>query len=219
MVSHSTIANGPGRYPAAAALEAFRKQLLAFVEFTDEEWALFAEPLYLRRLKKKEPFVSAGKVCTEIGFVTEGSLRFFFVKDGVEISSYFCFNQELVTSYGSFLRKMPSTSSIEAIEDTTLVILSCDALKQLMANERLILKLERMGRLIAEYLICCYEERVSTFLTQSPEERYEHLIAHTPDLLQRIPQHQIAAYLGVTPVSLSRIRGRIARRQQDARVT
>lgn len=204
-------------YPDPNQLAAFRNQLTAFVQFTDDEWSLFAEPLYLRRLKKKDALVQLGSVCTEIGFVLSGSVRFFFEKDGVEISSYFCFGQDLVSAYASFLRQRPSAQGIEAMEDTTLIILSYDALQALLRDERLILKLERMGRLIAEYLICCYEERVSSFLTQSAEERYEHLLTHAPDLLQRIPQHQIAAYLGVTPVSLSRIRGRIVRRHEAAR--
>ena len=203
--------------PDHSQLAAFRKQLSAFVDFSDDEWELFAQPLYLRRIQKKEPFISAGNVCSEIGFVLSGSLRFFFVKDGLEISSYFCFGHDLVSSYGSFLKRQPSAMGIEAMEETLLIILSNDALTQLMLDDRLILKLERMGRRIAEYLICCYEERVSSFVTQSAEERYAYLLAHTPDLLQRIPQHQIAAYLGVTPVSLSRIRGRIRRRQQAPR--
>ncbi len=203
-------------YPAPEHLDAFRTQLRAFVEFTDEEWTLFARPLYLRRLKKREAFVRVESVCTEIGFIVTGSTRLYFLRDGLEISSYFCFGQELVTAYGSFLKREPSRVGVEALEDTTLVILSCAALEGLLQEERLLLKLERMGRLIAEYLICCYEERMALFLTQSPEERYEHLLAHTPDLLQRIPQHQIANFLGVTPVSLSRIRGRLRRKGQAA---
>jgi hypothetical protein len=71
-------------------------------------------------------------------------------------------------------------------------------------------KMERFGRLVAEYLICCYEERVVSFVTQKPEERYRQLLLKQPDLLQRIPQHYVANYLGITPVSLSRIRKRIA---------
>lgn len=199
--------------PDQEQLNEFRNSLISFVAFTDEEWALFAEPLRLRSLKKKESFVTAGEVCTEIGFVISGSLRFYFLKDGIEVSSYFCFGSELVTSYGSFLKRAPSAMSIDAIGDSLLIVLSCDALQQLMQLPQLSLKLERMGRRIAEYLVCCYEERVASFLTQSAEERYASMLIRMPDLLQRIPQHQIANYLGVTPVSLSRIRGRISRKQ------
>jgi hypothetical protein len=69
--------------------------------------------------------------------------------------------------------------------------------------------MERFGRMIAEYLICCYEERVLSFLSQSPEERYLHLLESQPAFLQKVPQHYLANYLGIPPVSLSRIRKRI----------
>jgi CRP-like cAMP-binding protein len=71
-------------------------------------------------------------------------------------------------------------------------------------------KMERFGRMVAEYLICCYEDRLVSFITQTPEERYRQLLQMQPDLLQRIPQHYVANYLGITPVSLSRIRKRMA---------
>jgi CRP-like cAMP-binding protein len=195
--------------PAPEERSLFREQLRKFVDFTDEQWALFAAKLYLRELKKKDCFVSAGKVCTEIGFMLSGSTRFFFVRDGIEISSYFCFELDLITSYASFLKKTPSPVSIEALEDCRLICFSCAGLTELMQDPRLVYPLEHMGRLIAEYLICCYEERVMSFLAQSPEERYRYMLQSSPALLQRIPQHHIANYLGITPVSLSRIRRRM----------
>jgi len=195
--------------PSPDQLAQFRAALTQFVHFTDDEWALFAEHLAYRVIKKKELFVRGGDVCSEIGFILQGSTRFFFTKDGVEISSYFCFSSDLITSYGSFLKKAPSAISIEALEDTEIIYFSCNALQKMLQDERLIYKLEHMGRLIAEYLIICYEERMISFLTQSAEERYQSLLESAPDLVQRIPQHHIAAYLGVTPVSLSRIRKRI----------
>jgi CRP-like cAMP-binding protein len=195
--------------PSAGQLLVFREQLLKFVTFTDEQWALFSEHLYLKQLRKKELFVPAGKVCSEIGFMLSGSTRIFFVKDGIEISSYFCFELDLITSYASFLKRQPSLVSIEAMEDSALICFSCEGLHRMMEDPRLVFPLEHMGRLIAEYLICCYEERVMSFLSQSPEERYRYILQSAPGLLQRIPQHHIANYLGVTPVSLSRIRKRI----------
>jgi CRP-like cAMP-binding protein len=195
--------------PSTEQLNLFRTELLRFVEFSDAEWELFAQHLGYRLMRKKALFVRAGEVCTEIGFILNGSVRFFFTKDGTEISSYFCFKTDLITSYGSFLKKEPSAISIETLEDTEIIYFSCAALQEMLQDERLVFKLEHMGRLIAEYLICCYEERMLSFLTQTPEERYSHLLKGAAGLLQRIPQHHIAAYLGVTPVSLSRIRRRI----------
>jgi CRP-like cAMP-binding protein len=198
--------------PTEAEAALFRQQLLPFAGFTDSEWTVFFSRLGLRKVKKKERFLEAGTVCREIGFILYGSTRCLFVKDGVEITSYFSFPLDMVTAYGSFLKKKPSEVSIEALEDSSLIVLSCEALEALLQDAALAPKLERMGRLIAEHLVCCYEERMQAFITQTPEERYRHLLRTTPGLLQRIPQHHIANYLGVTAVSLSRIRRRLRSR-------
>jgi CRP-like cAMP-binding protein len=191
------------------ALVLFRQHLETFVAFTDPEWALFAEQLYRRDIRKREALIAHGKVCNEIGFIVSGSFRFFFVKDGTEFSNYFCFPGELVSSYPSFLTRSPSFPTIQAMEDATVICFSHAGLQQLLENALVGPKMERFGRLVAEYLICCYEQRVISFVTQNPEERYRALLEQQPELLQRIPQHYVANYLGITPVSLSRIRKRL----------
>jgi CRP-like cAMP-binding protein len=194
--------------PAAIAL--FRQQMEMFVTFTDAEWALFAQQLYRRDIRKKEALVEHGKVCNEIGFILSGSFRFFYEKEGLEISNYFCFQGELVSSYQSFLKRSPSFPAIQAMEEASLLCFSHAGLQQLLGNALVAPKMERFGRLVAEYLICCYEDRLVSFVTQNPEERYRSLLEKQPDLLQRIPQHYVANYLGITPVSLSRIRKRLS---------
>ena len=79
----------------------------------------------------------------------------------------------------------------------------------MLADPMLAYKMERFGRLTAEHYLCCYEDRVTAFITQTPEERYLHLMQTRKDVMLRMPQHYIANYLGITPVSLSRIRRRI----------
>ena len=190
-------------------LQVFRKHLEPFVSFSDDEWGIFCNHLQLKSIKKRRQFASEGKVCNEVGFILGGSFRFFFVKDGIEISNYFCFQNEFISSYRSFLKREPSLLNIEAMEDSLLICFSHASLRELLNDDRVVLKMERFGRKIAEYLICCYEERVVAFVTQTPEGRYRLLLENGQDLLQRIPQHYIANYLGITPVSLSRIRKRI----------
>ena len=190
-------------------LQIFRKNLESFVSFTDKEWSIFCDHLQLRSIKKRQRFASQEKVCSEVGFILHGSFRFFFVKDGIEISNYFCFQNEFISSYRSFLKREASLINIEAMESSVLITFSYNSLQELLNDDRVALKMERFGRKIAEYLICCYEERVVSFVTQTPEERYRLLLENGQELLQKIPQHYVANYLGVTPVSLSRIRKRI----------
>lgn len=195
--------------PELEQLVLYRNSLEKFVTFTDEEWSIFSQHLYIRLLKKRQLFIEADKICNEVGYIVSGSFRFYYDKDGIEISNYFCFEGELISSYKSFLKREASFVNIEAMEDAVVICFSHPSLAQLIKDERIAYKMERFGRLVAEYLICCYEERLISFVTQSPEERYLQLLDKQPDLLQRIPQYYLANYLGITPVSLSRIRRRL----------
>ncbi len=82
-------------------------------------------------------------------------------------------------------------------------------MQQMLAYPLLAYKMERFGRLIAEYYLVCYDNRMVSFITKTPEERYLELLSTGREILQRMPQHYIAHFLGITPVSLSRIRRRI----------
>lgn len=190
-------------------LPAYRKQLDKLVVFNDEEWAVFKEHLRLKPLKKKEHFTQSGDVCKEVGLIMSGSVRYYFVKDGEEVTNYFSLDNDFVSSYKSFLKQEPGLPSIQSLEDTVLITFTNKAIQQLLNNPVTAYKMERFGRLIAEYLICCYEDRVQSFVTQTAEERYATLLNNNSLLLQRIPQHYLANYLGITPVSLSRIRRRM----------
>lgn len=183
-----------------------------YVDFTDEEWAIFTADAILRTIKKKELFTDIGEVENFVGFIGEGSVRFYFVKDGEELTNYFCFSGEMISSYNSFLRRTPSLIAIEALEPANIVCLSYKTVRRLYADERIAHKAETFHRKIAEHLLGCYEDRVMAFVTQSAEERYQNLFKEGRQILNRIPQHYIANYLGVTPVSLSRIRKRIMER-------
>ncbi len=81
---------------------------------------------------------------------------------------------------------------------------------QLLLNHPLLAyKMERFDRLLAEHYLVCFEDRIKLFILKNPEERYLDLLQYGKDVLERMPQHYIAKYIGITPVSLSRIRRRI----------
>jgi len=195
--------------PDPAALFIFRKALEKFVTFSEEEWRLFVQYVSTSSLKKKEHFAREGEIAKYIGFILTGSMRYYHIKDGEEITGYFSFDGELVSSYKSFLTRQPGTGYIQALEPTTLLLISYHDLQDMLNHPLLAYKMERFGRLTAEYYLCCYEERISSFITQTPEERYQNLVSKEREILQRVPQHYIANFLGITPVSLSRIRKRL----------
>jgi len=191
------------------ALIIFRKQLEKYVIFDEAEWAAFKDHVNFKALKKKKHFAEPGTVCNEFGFIVSGSVRYYHVKDGEEITGYFSFENEYVSSYKSYLTQTPALSYIQALEDTTLVTINYKNMQLMLGNPLLAYKMERFGRLVSEHYLICYEDRVSSFITKSPEERYLDLLNTGMEILQRMPQHYIAHFLGITPVSLSRIRRRI----------
>jgi CRP-like cAMP-binding protein len=190
-------------------LLAFREGLEPFVTFNEAEWIVFTQHVNLLTLKKKQHFVEAGNICRHFGFILSGSLRYYHLVDGNDITGYFSFENEFTSSYKSYLTRQPAHNSIQALEPTQIIIISRDNIELMLANPMLAYKIERFGRLIAEYYLICYEDRVNAFVTQSPEERYLKLMETGRDILQRMPQRYVANFLGITPVSLSRIRRRI----------
>ncbi len=190
------------------SLQTFRIEMEAYVCFSDEEWTALKQYIELKTLKKKDHFAVSGKVCDHIGFIVSGSVRYYHVKDGTEITGYFSFENDFVSSYKSYVTRTPGTGYIQALEDTELVLISYKSMQQMLNHPLLAYKMERFGRLVAEHYICCYEDRISSFILQSPEERYLKMLETDPYIMQRIPQHYVANYLGITPVSLSRIRKR-----------
>jgi CRP-like cAMP-binding protein len=191
------------------ALEIFRQQLEKYVTFNEAEWIIFIQHLSFQSLKKKKYFAEYGKVCSDIGFIVSGSVRYYVVKDGEEITGYFSFENEYTSSYKSYLTQQPAINYIQALEDTLLIVISHKNMQLMLNNPMLAYKMERFGRLVAEHYLICYEDRMASFINKTPEERYIELLENGKEVLQRMPQHYIANFLGITPVSLSRIRRRI----------
>lgn len=186
-----------------------RNHIARFVKLSDEDWKLLLPYLEERVLPRHALFAAEGKVAKEIGFVVEGNMRHYYTRDGEERTTYFYFEGHLVASYISCIQQQPSRLTIEALTECRLVVFPYKILQQLYDVSP---AWERFGRLIAEYLAIGLEERMTGLLMLSPEERYRELLESTKHkILERIPQHYIASYLGITPVSLSRIRNRAAR--------
>lgn len=151
-----------------------------------------------------------GEVARFMYFVKEGSLRLWFNKEGKDITFQFFMEGQAVSSIESFLSGEPSMCTLESIEAATVVAISrsdWDRLHAIYPQMR-----ERFMQMILKRM----EDYARLFLSRikdSPAERYQALVQERPDMIRRIPQHFIASYLGITPVSLSRIRGRLHKKR------
>lgn len=194
----------------AEAFKLLRKQITAFSTITDTEWEMLVSFLELKQLHKNELFIAEGKKAHEIGFVITGMFRQYYTKDGEEKTTYFFFEQHFISAYISCITGKPSLVTIEALSDATYVSFSFAKMNELFNSS---MAWQKFGRLIAEYAMIGLEERMVSLLLQSPEERYVELLnSNKIKIIERIPQQYIANYLGITPVSMSRIRNRLLKK-------
>lgn len=187
-----------------------RDSIEKFIKLTDKEWQMLVPFLEIKRVKKHEYFSTEGKIANEVGFVLEGMLRHFYTKEGEEKTTYFYFENHFVSSYISCITKQPSLLTIEALSDCTIIVFPYDKIYGLFEKS---MTWQQFGRLLAEYLAIGLEERMVGLLILSPEERYVELLkGNKKKIMERIPQHYIANYLGITAVSMSRIRNRVLKK-------
>lgn len=132
-----------------------------------------------------------------------------FNKDGEEVIFEFAAEGQFISDYYSFVTHTPSAKEIRCLEDTIVYVITREQLEKLGQEHSFI---ERMSRQMNERLFLHMHNRLQSLLLDSPRERYQQLIANREDLVARIPQYLIAAYLNVQPETLSRIRKKMARR-------
>ncbi len=186
-----------------------RDYINQFATISDADWDLFSSKLVARNFKKKSIFHKAGTVENSISFLQEGTVRLYIPKEDPdkEITFGFCFENQFVSAYDSFLSRIASNHSIQALTDTKLLSISYEDLQNVY-NKTKIGNL--IGRLTAENLFLDKSKRLQSLLDQTAEERYLSIFKDRPHLIKSIPLKYISSYIGVTPQALSRIRKRIS---------
>ena len=178
--------------------------------FSDSELEIVLKYFETKNIKKKTILLQAGKIANEVYFINNGCIRLFCDKDGVELTTYFFTEKMFAGAYDSFISRKQSKLSMETLEDCQVLTLSFQALQELY---EVFPKMNVFVRKSIEERFVILHDLFTSYLLNSPEERYINLLKERPELLTRVPQHQIASFLGVTPVSLSRIRNRVAKKK------
>ena len=186
--------------------EQIEKVLSGLIKLDKGEFDYFTSKLQMKSLKRKELILRQGQVCSHSYFINSGCLRYFYNVGGEEITGQFFFENGWYADFGSYLSGKPSDQNIQALEKTELLMLSKTDLNKLYVE---IPKFEKFGRLVAENAFLGIRQYTEMLTKQTPEERYLNLIKDRPKVIERIPQHYIASYLGIKAPSLSRIRKRI----------
>jgi CRP-like cAMP-binding protein len=160
-----------------------------------------------RHLKKNDHFVEAGQTVTELGFVISGLMRLYYLTEtGDDFTKSFCAENEFIGAYSALLLAEPSRLYIQALEDTLLLTIPYQAY-QTLTNGKLCWEI--INRKLAENLFIKKERRESALLLEDAPTRYLNFLKEYPGLEERVKQHHVASYLGITPVSLSRIRANL----------
>ena len=187
-------------------LESIRANIGKYVALSDGEFDVFAGLLQHRHLEKKEPLLVAGEVCDFEGYVVKGCLRVYHTDEGgADHVLYFAPEDWWVADVGSLISQTPAVLSMDAMEPTEVLLID-RASKERLYGE--VPKFERVFRIMSQRALVAMQGRVMGMMRETADVRYNDFKRRYPNLEHRVPQHQIAAYLGISPEFLSRIRHR-----------
>ncbi len=155
-------------------------------------------------VKKNTDLQPIGHTCKTIYFINKGVARIYYFKDGVDITESFAFDNNIIARVESLFTGKPSRKGIQILEDAEIIAINSTQLFKLYDKFP---EIERLFRLIFESAYVDTVNRIESIQFNTAEERYNSLIKEAPDVLKRVPLKHVASYLGITPVSLSRIRG------------
>ena len=180
------------------------------VTLSPEEELLFLSKIETKHYKAKTIILNAGEVCKYSYFVNSGLLRSFNINDNIveHVLSFACEGWWIGDMY-SLLSQKPGNLFIEVLEDAEVVLLSKENQEALYHQ---IPKLERFFRIIVENSLVAYQERLMDNLSLTAEERFDKFCKKYPTLIQKVPQKQIASFIGVTPEFFSKMKSRLLKK-------
>lgn len=191
--------------------ELLRKKIDEIITITDDEFE-YCKTLFLpKKLRKKHYLLQEGDVCKYTAFVEKGILRTYTIDDkGAEHILQFGMEGWWSADLYSFLTKEPSVFNTEAVEDCELLLITQPSWDLLLEKLPVF---ERYFRILLQNNLIVTQRRLMGSLSETAEQKYLKLIQTFPDFVQRVPQHMIASYLGITRETLSRIRSQMSTRK------
>jgi CRP-like cAMP-binding protein len=186
--------------------------LQRFENLTYEDLVSLLQLARLRHLAASEVYIHQHSNHRKIALILRGLIRVYMVKqNGDQITTELNWEDQIVACQDAIFLHKPSRFTYQAMEDTDLLEIEYDALQALLESTP---KLESTRKYFLMSMLAESMERIESFVLLSPEERYRQLVAQKPNIINRVPNKYIATFLGITPVSLSRLRRRMASRHE-----
>lgn len=157
------------------------------------------------RLHKSKILVEEGKRSDKIWFISSGTMRAFYLKDGKRICDWFALDQEFISAITSFYSNKPSLHQIDAVTDVTLLETSRQDIEELCTQFH---EFERLGRLSTTETMLRLQQRIESLQFETAGQKLQNLLNQYPDIYQKLPLGDIASYLGITQETLSRLRAK-----------
>lgn len=182
-----------------------------YMPLTGEEKKVLTDLNLFKQVKKGTILLSEGQSSKEGYFVLKGCMRRFYIIDGEEKTTNFYTEMEGEVPE-CVLNKKPSAYYLSCTEDSIISVSTPEIEAEVFAKFP---RFETLCRIISEEALVKHQVSFDQFKNYSPDQRYESLLETRPDLVQRVPQHQLASFLGITPQSLSRLKSRLMKKKQE----
>jgi CRP-like cAMP-binding protein len=205
-LTNSLAITAPKTMESASPEEEIIRYISSFIQLNDVEIRGILDSINLKTYKKGAILVKEGQVSSVCYFILKGCIRQYYLKDGEEKTTNFYTEGQPVTPYEGTFKKKPSKYYLSCVEDVILSVGTPEDEAKLFEKFP---QFKAVVRVAVEEELGKSQEILSSYILNSPEERYLNLLETRPDLLDRVPQYQLASFLGIKPESLSRIRKRI----------
>ncbi|TDP02976.1 Crp/Fnr family transcriptional regulator [Flavobacterium sp. 245] len=180
---------------------------------TDEKWLEYTNYFNRIEIPSKAVLLEEGEISKKLFIIEKGCIRVWFNNNGKDLTTQFFFENQSVASIESFIKKSPSPVVVETIEPSVLWWIHKNDLDKILEEIKEIPELrDRLINMLFQRTFD-YMKYFVSFIKDSPTQRYLSLIKERPQIIQRVPQHYIASYLGVTTVHLSRIKSKLAHKK------
>jgi signal-transduction protein with cAMP-binding, CBS, and nucleotidyltransferase domain len=185
-------------------MEQIQQVIRQMIDISETEMIQFLSACFVQSFKKKQVLSSPNTVTNNVFFINKGLIRLTVLDSmGHENTTHFALENQFIADYASFIQKTKSIYTLQALEDTEVVVMPRASIEWGYQN---LGQGDKLGRIIAEYYFIYLDNRLTNVYGNNPKERYDKISEIFPNIHNRVPQHMIASYLGITPIHLSRLK-------------